>query len=65
MSYRRKTLEEIPEENTEIWSCTTNGCKGWMRDNFAFDHQPSCPLCSSPMTKETRMLPVLVNYKLN
>ncbi|GIP34170.1 cold-shock protein [Paenibacillus sp. J2TS4] len=61
MSYRRKPLEEIPEENTRIWSCTQPGCKGWMRDDFAFDCSPKCRLCDSPMVSGTRMLPQLVN----
>lgn len=61
MNYRKKTLEEIPEENTEIWSCSNDDCNGWMRDNFAFDYTPVCPLCSSEMVKDTKMLPQLVN----
>ncbi|GIP23504.1 MULTISPECIES: cold-shock protein [Paenibacillus] len=61
MNYRKKTLEEIPEEITPIWSCTNDSCNGWMRDNFAFDYTPACPLCSSEMEKSTKMLPQLVN----
>ncbi|WP_141334867.1 cold-shock protein [Paenibacillus sp. tmac-D7] len=61
MNFRKKTLEEIPTEQTSIWSCTMDGCKGWMRDNFAFEHEPSCPLCASPMVSDTRMLPSLIN----
>ncbi|GIO56150.1 cold-shock protein [Paenibacillus cellulositrophicus] len=61
MNYRKKSMEEIPEENTAIWSCTKEGCKGWMRDNFAFEHEPTCRLCNSPMVRDTKMLPVLNN----
>jgi hypothetical protein len=61
MNYHKKPLEELPQESTEIWACTNEDCKGWMRDNFAFEHNPTCRLCSSPMVKETRMLPLLVN----
>ncbi|UUZ81011.1 cold-shock protein [Paenibacillus sp. P26] len=63
MNYRKKPLEEVPYENTPIWSCTKEDCKGWMRDNFAFEHEPTCPLCSSPMVRETKMLPQLINMK--
>ncbi|EDW6383958.1 cold-shock protein, partial [Salmonella enterica subsp. enterica] len=49
MNYRKKTLEEIPEENTPVWTCTSDDCNGWMRDNFTFDYSPVCPLCSSEM----------------
>ncbi|WP_181438691.1 cold-shock protein [Paenibacillus sambharensis] len=61
MYYSRKKVEEVPEELTEVWSCTNDGCNGWMRDNFAFAVEPTCQLCQSPMTKEARMLPQLVN----
>ncbi|MDQ0089347.1 hypothetical protein J2T12_002759 [Paenibacillus anaericanus] len=61
MNYRKKTLEEIPEESTPVWSCSSEDCNGWMRDNFAFDYTPVCPLCSSEMVKGTKMLPQLVN----
>ncbi|HZG15312.1 MAG TPA: cold-shock protein [Candidatus Bathyarchaeia archaeon] len=61
MNHRRKPNEEVPMETTFIWACTNDGCNGWMRDNFAFDYQPTCGLCSSPMVKDTKMLPLLVN----
>lgn len=61
MNYRKKTIEEIPEENTAVWSCISDDCNGWMRDNFAFDYIPVCPLCSSEMVKGTKLLPQLIN----
>lgn len=61
MYSRKKSLEEIPEEMTAIWSCTSEGCKGWMRDNFAFENVPTCGICHTPMESGTRMLPALVN----
>ena len=61
MNYRKKSLEEIPEEDTSIWSCTDENCKGWMRDNFAFEHEPTCRLCNSPMVRASKMLPILNN----
>ncbi|WP_248928532.1 cold-shock protein [Paenibacillus hamazuiensis] len=61
MNYRKKPFEEIPEESTDVWSCTQDGCKGWMRNNFTFASEPTCPLCSSAMVPDTKMLPLLVN----
>ncbi|WP_340020601.1 cold-shock protein [Paenibacillus sp. FSL K6-1096] len=61
MNYRKKPLEEIPEENTAIWACTNDECNGWMRDNFSFEHAPECPLCHSPMARSMKMLPQLLN----
>jgi len=61
MYYRSKSVEEVPLENISIWSCTKDNCKGWMRDNFAFERAPVCRLCESPMESGTKMLPLLVN----
>ncbi|WCF08579.1 cold-shock protein [Paenibacillus thiaminolyticus] len=61
MNYRKKPVEEIPVENTAIWSCMNEDCNGWMRDNFAFDLEPTCPMCSSAMARDMKMLPLLVN----
>ncbi|MBP1154175.1 MULTISPECIES: cold-shock protein [unclassified Paenibacillus] len=61
MNFRKKSLEDIPEENTRIWSCEKEDCKGWIRDNFAFEHAPTCWQCFSPMTSSMKMLPLLVN----
>ncbi|MGG1596988.1 MULTISPECIES: cold-shock protein [unclassified Paenibacillus] len=61
MNFRKKSLEEIPEEYTRIWSCETEGCNGWIRDNFAFEYVPTCWKCLSPMTSSMKMLPLLVN----
>ena len=62
---RKRPLEELVEEVTSIWSCTSEGCKGWMRDNFSFSNEPTCPQCNSPMEKGERMLSVLVNTSPN
>jgi hypothetical protein len=62
MNFRKKWEEKTPEEDTPVWSCTKDGCKGWMRDTLTFEAVPLCPLCSSPMVSETRMLPTLVNF---
>ncbi|MGZ4032448.1 MAG: cold-shock protein [Tumebacillaceae bacterium] len=65
MYYRARSEEEIPMENTAIWSCTQGDCKGWMRDNFAFEYEPTCRLCHSPMESSMRMLPLLENSNSN
>lgn len=65
MYSRKKSFEETPKEPTPIWSCTADDCKGWMRDNFSFDHAPACQLCNAPMEKTTRELPVLINTNTN
>ena len=57
---QRKT-EDVPPELTVIWSCSNEGCKGWMRDNFAFSTEPVCPQCQSSMIKGEKMLPPVVN----
>ncbi|MDQ1911098.1 cold-shock protein [Paenibacillus sp. GD4] len=59
--YRKKPIEEVAQENTSIWSCTKDSCKGWMRNNFAFEAEPVCRICSSPMVQDMRMLPMLTN----
>ncbi|PYI54462.1 cold-inducible protein YdjO-related protein [Paenibacillus flagellatus] len=59
MNKRRRFTEELPLEETEIWSCTNDGCNGWMRDDFAFDHTPTCRLCLSPMTRTMKMVPAI------
>jgi hypothetical protein len=61
MYHRAKPVEEIPLEDTAVWSCTKEDCKGWMRDNFAFECEPTCRLCHSPMVTSTKMLPILEN----
>ncbi|MHA6481989.1 cold-shock protein [Paenibacillus sp. strain BS8-2] len=61
MYNRKKPLEEIPQENTKIWACETEGCNSWMRDNFSFDKTPNCLVCNAPMVSSERMLPALVN----
>ena len=58
---RRKPRVEIPAELTAVWSCSDEGCKGWMRDNFAFSVAPVCSLCQSDMIKSEKMLPPVMN----
>jgi len=58
---RKKPAEEVPYADTAIWSCTNDGCKGWMRDEYSFDEVPKCPQCQSPMERSVKSLPVLAD----
>jgi len=58
---RKPQPEETPQELTDIWNCSNDGCNGWMRADFAFESEPVCILCKSPMEKGTKMLPPLVD----
>ncbi|CAI6070487.1 cold-shock protein [Cohnella sp. JJ-181] len=62
---RKKPLEEVPLEPTTVWSCASDSCNGWIRENFAFSAEPACTLCGSPMEKTERMLPAIVNTSLS
>lgn len=61
MYSRKPQVEEIPQEMTDIWTCTSDSCNSWMRDNFTFESEPFCTQCQSPMTRDTRLLPQLSN----
>ncbi|MDF2671632.1 MAG: hypothetical protein K0R67_3938 [Paenibacillus sp.] len=63
MYSRRKPLEDLVVEMTAIWSCETEGCKGWIRDNFAFEVVPTCHVCLAPMVRSMKVLPLLVNTR--
>ncbi len=55
---RKKPMDEIPEEITTVWNCASDTCNGWMRDNFAFSVEPTCPICGSAMVKgEKKLVP--------
>ncbi|MCR8643367.1 cold-shock protein [Paenibacillus sp. N1-5-1-14] len=61
MYSRRKSLEDLVQEDTKVWTCNNEDCKGWIRDNFSFDHVPTCHQCHSPMISSLKMLPILSN----
>lgn len=61
LAYRGKPVEDLPHEETVIWSCTHKDCKGWIRDNFSFADEPVCSICQSPMVRSVKMLPQLIN----
>jgi phospholipid N-methyltransferase len=46
-------------DSTEIWDCTSQACKGWMRKSQSFADSPDCPICDSPMEDTVRILPKL------
>lgn len=62
---RKKPVDEIPEEITAVWNCASDMCNGWMRDNFAFSVEPTCPICGSGMVKGEKKLAVLNNTSFN
>lgn len=65
MYFRKQSMEDFPKEQTKIWSCSQEGCKGWMRDNFAFEYLPTCPICHSPMASSLKLLPIVANSNGN
>ncbi|AEI46320.1 cold-shock protein [Paenibacillus mucilaginosus] len=60
MYFRRKPAPAAPLENTAVWSCEQEGCRSWMRDHYAMEHVPACPLCNVPMVRSMKMVPQLV-----
>ena len=60
--FSKRTVEPIQEQPTTIWTCSQADCTCWMRDNFAFEQQPVCPLCHAAMVPGTKILPIIVNH---
>ncbi|HZG54858.1 cold-shock protein [Paenibacillus sp.] len=58
---RKRPMEDYPTESTAVWTCTKEGCKGWMRNEYSFADVPACAQCRSPMTLGMRNLPVLMD----
>ncbi|WP_010272926.1 cold-shock protein [Paenibacillus senegalensis] len=58
---RKRPMEEIQTELTAIWSCSKEGCNGWMRANYSFEDVPSCSQCHSPMLRSMKSLPILLD----
>ncbi|SDC37481.1 Cold-inducible protein YdjO [Pelagirhabdus alkalitolerans] len=59
MAYYNNKREPVEEVETKIWSCTSETCAGWMRVDYSFEKEPTCPLCHEPMIEETKTLPKL------
>jgi len=57
--HSKRNQEPVQQEQTSVWTCSKESCSCWMRESFAFDENPICPLCSSSMVKDTKMLPIL------
>ncbi|GMA65370.1 cold-shock protein [Alicyclobacillus fastidiosus] len=55
--FGKRNDEVVPNVETPVWSCTSDTCNVWMRQNFSFDAEPRCPICQSPMTQDVRELP--------
>ncbi|WP_377889161.1 cold-shock protein [Alkalihalobacillus sp. R86527] len=55
--FSKQQQEPIPEVDTDVWSCSSGDCSGWMRANYSFSDTPSCPLCGGEMASEIRNLP--------
>lgn len=59
MAFSRGPKEQLPKVETKVWACTSEICKGWMRESYSFKEEPKCPLCESSMQQELKMLPDL------
>lgn len=57
MAFMRRQAEPVPESETAVWACSDEQCPGWMRSEFCFEDEPTCPLCHTSMVREMRILP--------
>ncbi|MRX70790.1 hypothetical protein GJU40_01245 [Bacillus lacus] len=57
--------EKPPESVVKVWSCGSETCNGWMRDNFKHSEEPDCPLCGHAMVVSERTLPILENFPVS
>ncbi|WP_101844018.1 cold-shock protein [Halobacillus sp. Marseille-P3879] len=64
MAFGKKNQDEVVEEETKIWVCTSENCNCWMRDNFRTEEEAICPMCSSEMKEESKVLQVVNNNSL-
>ena len=51
-----RNQEPLAQEQTEIWECTVEDCKGWMRKDFSYDNHQKCPLCGHHMEAGERLI---------
>lgn len=58
---RKRMMDDHPVVLTDIWSCSKEGCNGWMRFEYSFLAAPECALCLAPMVRGVRELPVLLD----
>ncbi|WP_232697341.1 cold-inducible protein YdjO-related protein [Brevibacillus daliensis] len=59
MFHARRTEEPVVAVATSVWTCMQADCICWMRENLTFDKVPTCPICSSAMERDTKLLPPL------
>ncbi|MGP4041416.1 cold-shock protein [Gracilibacillus sp. D59] len=57
MAYFNNQKEPVQKVETNVWSCVSDDCQGWMRENYSFEEEPACPICKSEMKKEVRVIP--------
>lgn len=54
--YGKRNQEPLAQEQTEVWECTVEDCKGWMRKDFSYDNHQKCPLCGNYMEAGERLI---------
>ncbi|WP_315899214.1 cold-inducible protein YdjO-related protein [Paenibacillus cremeus] len=54
----------VQEQETSVWICIKEECKGWVREDFSFNKVPNCALCDSEMVRGTKVLPILSIEKM-
>ncbi|MHC0035622.1 cold-inducible protein YdjO-related protein [Pseudoneobacillus sp. C159] len=57
--FGKKSLEEKEQmvyETTDVYACSDEHCKGWMRKDYATDDL-LCPICGNETNHELRELP--------
>jgi len=59
MFFGKKNQEPAEMKETVVWTCSRESCTCWMREDYSFEDQPTCPICSAEMRKGTKMLPTL------
>jgi hypothetical protein len=54
--YNNRNQEPLAQEQIEVWECTVEECKGWMRKDFSYDDHQKCPLCGNHMRSRKRLI---------
>ncbi|MFC0189283.1 cold-inducible protein YdjO-related protein [Fictibacillus iocasae] len=57
--FSKQQAEPVPDVETKVWSCSSESCSCWMREDYSLHKTPDCPICKSEMKQEVRMLPEL------
>ncbi|TVY10873.1 cold-inducible protein YdjO-related protein [Paenibacillus cremeus] len=48
---------------TVIWKCKDAECKAWVREEYATNEYPECPLCKGPTIRSFKHLPAVPKAK--